>query len=204
MPVSIPNHSCSMDRIEPKYLQAVELIKKAILQSQYNAIRLANQEQLKLYFGIGRYISENPRSGYWGTGALGFIGERLRADLPGLVGFSLTSMKNMRKFYEAWASIEDNSATRIADIRWLPSERVLCSAVYAPYPHTGEGERPGRKDLQHPADGSLSFEQRGADKGHRRRRVPSSRCPSTQLPHDYPGYPQRTSRHPCFKGRVPA
>ena len=53
-----------MDMIEPKYLQAVELIKTAILQSQYNAIRLANQEQLKLYFGIGRYISENSRTGY--------------------------------------------------------------------------------------------------------------------------------------------
>lgn len=26
-----------MDKIEPKYIQAVELIKKAILQSQYNA-----------------------------------------------------------------------------------------------------------------------------------------------------------------------
>lgn len=53
-----------MDKIEQKYLQAVELIKKAILQSQYNAIRLANQEQLKLYFGIGRYISENSRNGF--------------------------------------------------------------------------------------------------------------------------------------------
>lgn len=42
-----------MDKIEPKYLQAVELIKKAILQSQYNAIRLANQEQLQLYYAIG-------------------------------------------------------------------------------------------------------------------------------------------------------
>ena len=56
-----------MDKIDPKYLQAVELIKKAILQSQYNAIRLANQEQLKLYLGIGRYISENSRNGFWGT-----------------------------------------------------------------------------------------------------------------------------------------
>ena len=55
-----------MDKIEPKYLQAVEQIKKAILQSQYNAVRLANQEQLKLYLGIGRYISDNSRSGFWG------------------------------------------------------------------------------------------------------------------------------------------
>ena len=37
-----------MNSIENKYLQAVEQIKTAILQSQYKAIRLANQEQLKL------------------------------------------------------------------------------------------------------------------------------------------------------------
>lgn len=30
-----------MEKIEHKYLQAVDLIKKAILQSQYNAIRLS-------------------------------------------------------------------------------------------------------------------------------------------------------------------
>ncbi|MBR1487455.1 MAG: hypothetical protein IJ603_01010 [Bacteroidales bacterium] len=70
-----------MDKIEPKYLQAVELIKKAILQSQYNAIRLANQEQLQLYFAIGRYISENSRTGYWGTGALAIISGQLKEDL---------------------------------------------------------------------------------------------------------------------------
>ena len=39
-----------MNSIENKYLQAVEQIKTAILQSQYKAIRLANQEQLKTVF----------------------------------------------------------------------------------------------------------------------------------------------------------
>lgn len=106
-----------MDKIDPKYLQAVELIKTAILQSQYNAIRLANQEQLKLYFGIGRYISESSRTGYWGTGALEIISNQLRNDLPGLMGFGVTNLKNMRKFYEAWASLEDKSATAVADLQ---------------------------------------------------------------------------------------
>ena len=112
------------EKIEPKYLQAVEHIKTAILQSQYNAVRLANQEQLKLYFGIGRYISENSRNGFWGSGALEYISERLKADLPGLAGFSLTSMKNMRKFYEAWSSIEGKSATAVADLQCAEEEDV--------------------------------------------------------------------------------
>ena len=94
-----------MDKIEPKYLQAVEHIKTAILQSQYSAVRLVNQEQLKLYLGIGRYISENSRSGLWGSGALDVISAQLKNDLPGLMGFGVSSLKNMRTFYEAWAMI---------------------------------------------------------------------------------------------------
>ena len=113
-----------MDKIEPKYIQAVELIKTAILQSQYNAIRLANQEQLKLYFGIGRYISENSRTGYWGTGALEIISNQLKNDLPGLMGFGVTSLKNMRKFYEAWASLEVKSATAGADLQNTEDEAI--------------------------------------------------------------------------------
>ena len=114
-----------MNKIEQKYLQAVEQIKSAILQSQYNAIRLANQEQLKLYFSIGRYISENSRSGYWGTGALEIISNQLKNDLPGLMGFGVTSLKNMRKFYEAWISFEDKSATAVADLQVSDFESII-------------------------------------------------------------------------------
>jgi predicted nuclease of restriction endonuclease-like (RecB) superfamily len=114
-----------MDKIEPKYLQAVELIMKAILQSQYNAIRLANQEQLKLYFGIGRYISENSRKGFWGTGALEIISSQLKNDLPGLMGFGVSSLKNMRIFYEAWATLDDKSPTAIGDLQTSDNESVI-------------------------------------------------------------------------------
>ena len=50
-------------------------IKQAILQSQYRAAKNANREQLSLYFGIGRYISDHSREGYWGTGAIESISE---------------------------------------------------------------------------------------------------------------------------------
>ncbi len=107
----------SSGTIDPKYLQAIDLIKTAILQSQYNAVKLVNQEQLKLYFSIGKYISENSRSGYWGTGALEIISSQLKRDLPGLMGFGVTSLKNMRKFYEAWSSEDSKSATAVADLQ---------------------------------------------------------------------------------------
>ena len=121
-----------MNKIEQKYLQAVEQIKTAILQSQYNAIRLANQEQLKLYFGIGRYISENSRSGYWGTGALEIISKQLKNDLPGLMGFGVTSLKNMRKFYEAWGELESKSASMIADLQNINNKAIAIRQLRLP------------------------------------------------------------------------
>lgn len=86
--------------LEIKYTAAVQTIKTAILQSQYQAVKLVNKEQLALYYGIGRYISQNSREGYWGTGAISFISSRLQMEMPGLRGFSERNLKNMRTFYE--------------------------------------------------------------------------------------------------------
>ena len=83
-------------------IEAVKKIKAAILQSRYMAARLANAEQLKLYFGIGAYVSANSREHKWGTGAIEAISRRLQIELPGLRGFSARSIKYMRTFYEAW------------------------------------------------------------------------------------------------------
>ena len=55
------------------YREAVSVIKTAILQSQYNAAKYANEKQLMLYYGVGKYISDNSRNGVWGTGAVDTI-----------------------------------------------------------------------------------------------------------------------------------
>ena len=93
------------------YNIAVQTIKDAILRSQYQAAKLVNREMLSLYYGIGRYISANSREGFWGTGAIRTISERLRKELPGLKGFSESSLKNMRMFYEEWSPVLESTDT---------------------------------------------------------------------------------------------
>ena len=83
-----------------KYDGAVEIIKRAILQSQYDAARQVNEKQLALYYGIGKYISLNSRNGSWGKGAIDAISERLDRELPGLRGFTSRNLRYMRTFYE--------------------------------------------------------------------------------------------------------
>lgn len=97
--------------------EAVLLIKAAILQSQARAVQMVNQEQLSLYYGIGRYVSEHSRKGYWGTGAIGRISKQLQAELPGLKGFSEENIKLMRRFYEVWKDIEVKSVVETTDLQ---------------------------------------------------------------------------------------
>lgn len=98
-----------------KLTHAVDIIKTAILQSQLRAVKAVNQEQLALYYGIGRYVSVNTRKKNWGKGVLAQISERLKLELPGLRGFSERNLKNMRTFYEAWNKLDCNSAVATAE-----------------------------------------------------------------------------------------
>ena len=91
---------------------AVKTIKSAILRSQSQVALDGNRIQLSLYFGIGKYISENTRNHFWGTGAIDRISSQLQKEMPGLRGFSATNLKNMRLFFEEWnPSLNRQSAT---------------------------------------------------------------------------------------------
>lgn len=91
---------------------AVKNIKSAILKSQTQVALDGNRIQLSLYFGIGKYISENTRNNFWGTGAIENISSQLQKEMPGLRGFSATNLKNMRTFFEEWnADINRQSVT---------------------------------------------------------------------------------------------
>ena len=92
-------------------ITAVETIKTAILQSQYQAAKETTRVQLILYYGIGRYLSSKKGKKTWGTSVLETISSQLRKELPGLRGFSTSNLKNMRQFYENWAFLEDSNST---------------------------------------------------------------------------------------------
>lgn len=105
------------DILSPKYNDAVNQIKTAIMQSQSKALASVNQEQLALYYGIGRYISYNTRKGAWGKDAIATISKQLSIEMPGLKGFSPRNLKNMRTFYEQWRCLDTNSPTATGELQ---------------------------------------------------------------------------------------
>ena len=63
----------------------------------------------------------------WGTSVLETISSQLRKELPGLRGFSATSLKKMRLFYENWNFLEDSNSSVMTDE--LPDTRPNSSDV---------------------------------------------------------------------------
>ncbi|MDR1729277.1 MAG: DUF1016 N-terminal domain-containing protein [Prevotellaceae bacterium] len=80
----------------------IKKLKQRILASRYVVAKIANAESLMLYYHIGEDIEREISSGSWGDKMLDEISTRLQQELPGLRGFSATSIKKMRFFYNAW------------------------------------------------------------------------------------------------------
>lgn len=119
-----------MKQISTHYNEAVQKIKAAILQSQLETAKIANTNMLALYYGIGKYVSDNTRSKAWGTSAIETISEQLKREMPGLRGFGATNIKYMRLFYEQWNCIINRQPSadglqKIDNKEVIPSKELL-------------------------------------------------------------------------------
>ncbi|SEW31475.1 PDDEXK nuclease domain-containing protein [Chitinophaga arvensicola] len=87
------------------YKEFVQDLKRSIVRSRYTAARLANQEQLKLCFLLGQMFSEKIVTENWGAKVVEQIAFDLQQQLPGLKGFSASSLKRMRQFYDVYGKV---------------------------------------------------------------------------------------------------
>ena len=59
------------------YASLIQELKHAIINSRYQAMRLANREQPKLYYWIGKQLDEKISSEAWGSKSVGLACNRL-------------------------------------------------------------------------------------------------------------------------------
>jgi predicted nuclease of restriction endonuclease-like (RecB) superfamily len=91
--------------MEKEYIQFIADLKRNIVQSRYAAMRLANKEQLLLYFKTGKMLAEKIAAHQWGAKIIKQIADDLQKQLPGLRGFSDRNLINMKAFYAGYQSI---------------------------------------------------------------------------------------------------
>ena len=88
------------------YRGFIQDIKKRIVQSRVEAVVAANSKMILLYWEIGKAILQRQTSEGWGAKVIDRMSYDLKTEFPSLQGFSPRNLKYMRKFAEAWPSLE--------------------------------------------------------------------------------------------------
>jgi len=85
-----------------EYVQALFEIKQRIQQAQIKALLSVNNELLKLYWDIGKIISQKSQQDQWGSKTVEKLAEDLQNIFPGMSGFSRANVFKMKVFYTTY------------------------------------------------------------------------------------------------------
>lgn len=92
-------------------------VKGRIQAAQMRAVLAVNGELVRLYWDIGRILSDRQRRLGWGAGVVPRLATHLRNDLPELKGFSERNIDRMIAFYRAYPVPADFSPPAVAKLR---------------------------------------------------------------------------------------
>ena len=81
------------------YIKFFTDIKERIHQSQYEALKTVNKKLIQLYWDVGRMIVEKQHKLGWGRSVVEQLSKDIKEVYPGIQGFSISNLWNMRLFY---------------------------------------------------------------------------------------------------------
>lgn len=85
------------------YLRFVGELKARITSARVAASRAINRELILLYWDIGKAITERQQRLAWGDAVVEALARDLREAFPGAAGFSARNLRDMKRFYRAYA-----------------------------------------------------------------------------------------------------
>jgi predicted nuclease of restriction endonuclease-like (RecB) superfamily len=101
------------DKLQPQFTEILALIKSA----QNYVIATSNQELIKLYWSIGKYISDRLKTTEWGQKAIEQLAAFIQTKEPGIKGFERRNLYRMRQFYETYPDFQIVSAL-LTQLSW--------------------------------------------------------------------------------------
>ena len=99
------------------YLNFVRDIKDRIRDAQYQALRAANKELIRLYWDIGKMIVERQEKYRWGNAVVENLARDLQIEFSGVSGYSRDNLWRMRKFYLRFKD-DEKLAPLVQEISW--------------------------------------------------------------------------------------
>lgn len=110
--------------IPEDYRNLLVEVKQRIRSAQYEALKAVNKELIALYWDIGRMIVTRQQGTSWGKSVVEQLAKDLQAEFPGISGFSVRNIWNMRSFYVAYSQNE-KLQPMVAEIGWTHNLVIL-------------------------------------------------------------------------------
>lgn len=106
------------------YVELLASVKERVLSAQYAALKAVNTELVGLYWDIGQMIMERQDVEGWGKAVVEQLAADLRAEFPGVGGFSASNLWRMKAFFEAYTGLE-KLAPLVREIGWSHNLAIL-------------------------------------------------------------------------------
>ena len=101
----------------PEYALLLAEVKERVRSAQYTALRAVNTELVGLYWDIGRMIVDRQTDAEHGSAIAEQLAYDLRAEFPGISGFSRRNVFYMREFYLLYRD-DERVQPLVAQIGW--------------------------------------------------------------------------------------
>ena len=98
-------------------------IKEKIRLAQYEALKEVNTQLIKLYWDIGKDISEKQKES-WGKSIVSVLSKELQKEFPGITGFSERNLWLMAQFYNEYSDVEILQPL-VAEISWVKHITIM-------------------------------------------------------------------------------
>jgi predicted nuclease of restriction endonuclease-like (RecB) superfamily len=108
----------------PDYAHLLAEVKVRVRMAQYAALKSVNTELVGLYWDIGRMIVERQQDAEHGSAIAEQLSNDLRAEFPGISGFSRRNVFYMREFYLLYRD-DERVQPLVAQIGWTHNLIIL-------------------------------------------------------------------------------
>ena len=107
--------------LDKEFKDLVLYAKEDILKTRFKVQENANMELIRLYFRLGKIVSENAR---YGNKFIEDFSVALKLEFPDSTGFSTRNLSRMKKFYEEYKDLS-NLPTPLAKLPWSHNNLLL-------------------------------------------------------------------------------
>lgn len=103
----------------------VKEVKSRIRSAQIKAALSVNKEMIRLYWELGKTITEKQAAHAWGSKYVEQLAADLKKGFPGLKGFSKRNLMYMRQFYQYYRPLGEIVPQVVAQIPWGHNRLII-------------------------------------------------------------------------------